>query len=227
MYTLHIANKSCSSWSLRPWVLMKELSIPFTEKLSPFIEGSNWNEFRHFSPNGLVPCLIDGESAIWDSLAITEYLAERYPGIWPEAPGARAWARCAVAEMHSGFSELRKRCPMDCNVRAELKEIPATLQKDISRIDELWSQGLNQFGGPFLAGSRFSAVDAFYAPVVFRIQTFGLDVSSLALKYVDLMLSVESMQQWQKEAREEPWRELGHERDLIKYATLVEDYRSV
>ncbi len=94
MYTLHIANKNYSSWSLRPWVLMKALSIPFEEVMNPFKEGSNWNEFRTFSPTGLVPCLVDGSNAIWDSLGITEYIAEKYPQVWPAEHGARAWARC-------------------------------------------------------------------------------------------------------------------------------------
>src|SRR5271165_5094264 len=104
MYELHIANKNYSSWSLRPWVLMRELGIPFVERLSPFSEESNWDAFRGFSPNGKVPCLHDGAEAVWDSLAITEYLAEGHQGVWPENQQARTWARCAAAEMHSGFS---------------------------------------------------------------------------------------------------------------------------
>ena len=138
MYTLHIANKNYSSWSLRPWALMKELNIPFKEKMSPFSAGSNWDEFRGFSPTGLVPCLVDGHLQIWDSLAITEYLAEKHPEVWPEEIDARAWARCASAEMHSGFPALRDQCSMNCGMRVKLDSVSAELQKDISRIDELW-----------------------------------------------------------------------------------------
>src|SRR5690606_38041445 len=101
MYTLFIANKNYSSWSLRPWVLMRELGIPFEERLTPFVEDSNWESFRTFSPNGKVPCLHDGETVVWDSLGITEYLAEHHRSVWPSEGKARAWARCASAEMHS------------------------------------------------------------------------------------------------------------------------------
>ena len=110
MYKLYIANKNYSSWSLRPWILLRALSIPFEEQLVPFDEGSNWNKFRSFSPNGKVPCLHDGATLVWDSLAIIEYLAERHEGVWPEEADMRAWARCVVSEMHSGFVELRERC---------------------------------------------------------------------------------------------------------------------
>jgi glutathione S-transferase len=104
MYTLYIANKLYSSWSLRPWVLMTEKSIPFTEQIVPFVEGSTWTQYRSFSPNGRVPCLHDGEIVVWDSLSIVEYLAERHSGVWPTDQIARAWSRSAAAEMHSGFS---------------------------------------------------------------------------------------------------------------------------
>ena len=225
MYTLHIANKNYSSWSLRPWVLMKELSIPFIEKQSTFKEGSNWNEFRDFSPSGLVPCLVDEKQAIWDSLGITEFLAEKHAEVWPDSPHARAWARCASAEMHSGFSALRDECPMSCGIRVKLSKQSAPLQKDIARIDELWNQGLNNFKGPFLAGNKFTAVDAFYAPVAFRIRSFGLSLSDAALHYVDLLLSLESMRTWESDALNETWREQGHEQDIIKSGVLVEDFR--
>ncbi len=107
MLTLHIANKNYSSWSLRQWVLLSELGIPFREQLSPFAAGSNWEAFRAFSPNGKVPCLHDGDEVVWDSLAIVEYLAERHAGVWPVDASARTWARCASAEMHTGFAALR------------------------------------------------------------------------------------------------------------------------
>jgi glutathione S-transferase len=126
MYTLYIGNKNYSSWSLRPWVLMRVLDIPFEEKLVTFVPegyGASWETFRRFSPNGLVPCLHDGDTAIWESLAIAEYLAERHPGVWPGDPQARAWARCAAAEMHGGFGALRNVCSMNCGIRVRLHEV--------------------------------------------------------------------------------------------------------
>lgn len=225
MYILHIANKNYSSWSLRPWILMQELSIPFVEKQSVFNEGSSWTEFRQFSPNGLVPCLVDGNINVWDSLAIVEYLAEANQGVWPESKEARAWARSASAEMHSGFSALRNQCTMNCGLRIKLKQIPESLQKDINRIDELWNEGLERFGGPFLAGKYFTAVDAFYAPVVFRIQTYGINMSEAATNYVSLMLSRKPMQDWNTNALTETWREPGHELEAQNAGEIINDFR--
>ena len=225
MYTLHIANKNYSSWSLRPWVLMQELDIPFEEQLTPFKEGSNWNEFREFSPNGLVPCLNEGEINVWDSLAIIEYLAEKHSEVWPSDSIARAWARCAAAEMHSGFPDLRNQCPMNCALHVKLNEQSDGLNRDIARIDELWSEGIERFGGPFLAGDKFTGVDAFYAPVVFRIQTFGLAMSEISLNYVKHILSLASMQSWLKEAINEPWREIAHEKEISESGIIVSDLR--
>ena len=119
MYTLYIANKNYSSWSLRPWLLMRVLAIPFEERLTPFPTGSSWSLYRPFSPSGRVPCLIDDGWAVWDSLAIAEYLAERHAGVWPSDARARAWARSAAAEMHSSFTALRNTCPMSCGVRVQ------------------------------------------------------------------------------------------------------------
>lgn len=225
MYTLHIANKNYSSWSLRPWVLMKELSIPFKEELSPFIAGSNWEAFRKFSPSGLVPCLIDGDQRVWDSLGITEYLAEKHPDVWPSNSEARGWARCAAAEMHSGFIALRDQCPMNCGIRVNLNNIGESLQSDISRIDELWNEGLDRFQGPYLAGEKFTAVDAFYAPVAYRVRTYGLNLSPAALEYIDHLLLLESLQIWLEDALNEPWREEAPEKLAVESGVLVEDFR--
>jgi len=225
MYALHIANKNYSSWSLRPWVLMQQLAIPFDENLSVFAAGSNWKEFRDFCPSGLVPCLLDGQRVIWDSLAITEYLAEKHAGVWPDDTDARAWARCASAEMHSGFSALRNLCPMNCGIRVKLNTVPEALQHDINRLDELLGEGLVRFGGPFLAGDKFSAVDAFYAPVAFRIQTYGLKLSKPVAEYVNLMLSLNSMQRWMESALNEPWRDPGHEQEALDSGILLNDFR--
>ncbi|MHB1110871.1 MAG: glutathione S-transferase N-terminal domain-containing protein, partial [Devosia sp.] len=152
MYELIIGNKNYSSWSLRPWVLLKTLGIPFEETFKVFEPFSSWEAFRQFSPTGRVPVLKDGDLTIWESLAIVEYLAERHAGVWPAVPAARAWARSAAAEMHAGFSTLRNICTMNCGIRVALKDNPAALRKDIARFSELWNEGLSRFGGPFLAG---------------------------------------------------------------------------
>jgi glutathione S-transferase len=227
VYQLYIANRNYSSWSLRPWVLMRERGIDFDEHLVVFADPqSNWKAFRRFSPTGRVPCLIDGATTVWDSLAIAEYLAERHEGVWPTDPGARAWARCAAAEMHSGFGTLRDRCSMNCGIRVRLKEFPETLQRDVERVDELWNEGLTRFGGPFLAGSTFGAVDAFFAPVVFRVQSYGLPLTGRAPGYVQRMLDLPSMRDWYAAALQEPWREVAHEEEARAFGEVTEDLRA-
>jgi glutathione S-transferase len=223
--TLTIANKVYSSWSLRPWVLMRELAIPFEEKTAPFESDSNWAAFRAFSPAGKVPCLHDGDSVVWDSLGITEFLAERYPGVWPEDAKARIWARCAAAEMHSGFGTLRQTCPFHLGLRIRLNDVSPALQHDIDRLNELWSEGLQRFGGPFLAGATFTAVDAFFAPVVFRAQTYGLPLNDAAAAYAQHMLTLPSMRQWQEQALNETAREASHEAAVLAAGTLLADHR--
>ena len=153
MYSLYIGNKNYSSWSLRPWLLLTELGIPFDENLIPFEDGGSWEKFRAFSPTGLVPCLVDGEQTVWESLGITEYVAEAHPQVWPADSAARAWARSATAEMHAGFNALRNECPMNVGLRIAMNNTSAALTKDVNRLSELWEQGLDRFGGPFLAGS--------------------------------------------------------------------------
>ncbi|ARM85626.1 glutathione S-transferase family protein [Marinobacter salarius] len=225
MYTLHIANKNYSSWSLRPWVLMKELGIEFNEQLIVFGDEPTWQAYRRLSPSGKVPCLTDESTTVWDSLAIIEYLAERHEGVWPKDAKARAWARCAAAEMHSGFQSLRDICSMNVGLRIRMNTVSEGLQKDVDRIDSLWSHGLQQFGGPFLAGDRFSAVDAFFAPVVYRVRTYGLDLSEGAAAYVERVLALGSMQQWEAESLAEPWRDAEHEDIAFTVGTLLADHR--
>lgn len=226
MATLFIANKNYSSWSLRPWVLMKELGIPFEEEIRPLLEGSCWDSYRTFSPNGRVPCLHDGDRIIWESLAIVEYLAESHRGVWPEDFEARTWARCAAAEMHAGFSALRNDCPMNCGVRVQLDSISPALQHDLDRIDELWREGLNRFGGPFLAGNGFCAVDAFFAPVAFRIQTFDLHLGDTASAYAQRLLNRQTMRDWYDAALRETWRETSHDQEISSAGLITEDLRA-
>jgi glutathione S-transferase len=225
MFTLHIANKNYSSWSLRPWVLMKVLDIPFKEQLSPFLEHSSWDSYRTFSPSGRVPCLHHGKTIVWESLAIVEYLAERHQGVWPQDSEARAWARCAAAEMHAEFSTLRNECPMNCGVRVKKHSISPALQHDLDRIDELWHEGLNRFRGPFLAGDAFCAVDAFFAPVAFRVQTFKLPLSAAALAYAQRLLNLEAMRNWNDAAVRETWRESTHDQEIFDAGVIIEDLR--
>jgi glutathione S-transferase len=226
VYELHIGNKNYSSWSLRPWVLMRELGIEFSERLIPFGDASRWDDYRKISPSGKVPCLVDGKSAVWDSLAIAEYLAERHGAVWPRDPGARAWARSAAAEMHSGFAELRNRCSMSCGVRARLKERPAILERDLDRLQALFDDGLSRFGGPFLAGAGFGAVDAFFTPVAFRVQTYGLELGAAAAAYLEQLLSLPSMKAWYAAGIQERFRDLPHEQEIAQRATVTQDLRA-
>lgn len=225
MYTLYIANKNYSSWSLRPWVLLTELAIPFEEQISPLSEGSSWSDYRDFSPTGLVPCLKDKEHLVWESLAIIEYLGEKHSEVWPLDAAARSWARSASAEMHAGFSAIRNQCSMTCGQRIRMHEVDAALQRDLDRLNELWIQGLEQFGGPFLAGDRFTAVDAFYCPVAFRAQSFGLSFGEQSTQYLQRLLKLDSMQMWYESALQEPWRESSHEEEISRAGEVYADFR--
>ena len=227
MYQLYIANKNYSSWSLRPWVLLRQLQIPFEEKLIFFGDGARWDEYRKLAPNGRVPCLLDGTTTVWDSLAIAEYLAERHATIWPKEGVARAWARSSSAEMHSSFFELRNRCSMSCGVRMRLHEQPPSLNADLDRLRVLWNDGLCRFGGPFLAGSAFTAVDAFFAPVAFRIQTYGLELDAAADAYAARLLALDSMQQWYSAGVAEAVRDAPHEREILSMGTVLQDLRAI
>src|SRR5690606_7295271 len=195
MYTLYGANKNYSSWSLRPWVLMRELGISFNEQVRPFTDGPAL-AFGDVSPSGRFPCLVDGETVVWDSLAIAEYLAETRPRVWPADRQARAFTRSAASEMHSSFPNLRNICGMNVGIRVALKEIPAGLATDIARLDTLWTEGLTRFGGPFLAGDSFTAVDAFFCPVAFRVQTYDLKLGAPAAAYARRLLDLPAMQDW-------------------------------
>ena len=226
MYQLYIANKNYSSWSLRPWVLMRQLGIEFEECLEAFEASDNFEKFRKFSPSGTVPCLVDGKTVIWDSLGIVEYLAEQESGVWPDNARARAFARCASAEMHSSFSSLRNICPMNCAITVELSGLPVALARDVSRIDELWQEGLSRFGGGFLAGDKFSAVDAFYCPVAYRVQSYQLAMSPESLAYCQRLLSLPAMKVWDAAAIEESWREEAHEEEAAAAGRVIADRRT-
>ena len=226
MYELFIANKNYSSWSLRPWALLSELGIPFTETLLFFGDEAAWGPFRRLSPSGKVPCLRDGATVVWDSLAIAEYLAERHTGVWPADAAARAWARSAAAEMHSGFGVLRQRGSMSVGVRVRLHERPAALDQDLARLTALWEQGLQRFGGPFLGGPAFTAVDAFYAPVAFRLSTYGLSLGEAADAYAARLRALPSMLAWYTAALAERARDVHHEVEIEAAGECLADLRA-
>jgi glutathione S-transferase len=226
MYTLFIANKNDSSWSLRPWLLMRALQVPFDEVLLPFGDAPAWAALRARSGAGKVPLLVDGDLAVWDSLAIVEYLAERHAGVWPHDPVARAWARCAAAEMHSSFAALRSTCSMSVGVRVRLHARSPALERDLDRLTALWGEGLSRFGGPFLAGASFTAVDAFFAPVAFRMSTYQLDLGPIADAYAERLRALPDMIAWAEAALAETTRDLPHDEEIRAAGEIVEDLRA-
>ena len=219
-YTLLVGNKNYSSWSLRPWLLMHAFDIAFTEENYVFDtpEFAAEIQSRKRSPNGKVPVLRDGDVTVWDSLAITEYLAERHANLWPVNAAARAHARCASAEMHSGFQAVRNWMPMNVRRSYPIAVPRDDVQKDIDRIQALWTEARAKFGasGAFLYGT-FSAADAYFAPVVFRFATYGVKCSPVVAEYVKAMLAHPSMQQWIADSKAETVV-IGHEEPEHIYA---------
>ncbi|MCE3271684.1 MAG: Glutathione S-transferase (Glutathione transferase)-like protein [Ramlibacter sp.] len=210
MLALYIGNKNYSSWSMRPWVLLKQAGIPFEERMVRFdsFEGDSHfkNEVLKVNPAGRVPVLVDEGLAIWDSLAIAEYVAEKFPDrqLWPRDAKVRARARSVVAEMHSGFGALRSHCPM--NIEASLPQVGAVVwrdqagvRSDVQRIGEMWTGLLQQHGGPMLFGD-FTIADAFYAPVCMRIRNYGLPVPGAVTDYIRRVCALPGVKAWMDEA---------------------------
>ncbi|KAF4873500.1 Glutathione S-transferase 1 [Colletotrichum siamense] len=222
---LYIANKRYSSWSMRPWVLLKALDIPFEERLQLFSPGYRQPAFLSFSPSGKVPTLVDGDITVWDSLAIAEYVAESHPGVWPqESKAARAYARSAAAEMHTGYEALRDQYSMNVALRIESGPPDADVQRNLDRLEQVWTEGLKKFGGPWVAGKEFSAADAFFAPVATRIQTFGLPLKDPEAKaYVERLLEHPAVKQWIEEGIAEKAREPSHEVDVLRGRKVLKD----
>jgi glutathione S-transferase len=198
---LIIGNKNYSSWSLRAWLPLKHLEVPFEEERIALFEPGYKERIRAYSPAGRVPVLIDGELTIWDSLAIGEYLAEQFPerGLWPEALAHRTAARCVSAEMHSGFAELRTRMPMNIRAAYPGRGRTAGVAADIARIGQIWRECLRRSGGPFLFGA-FGIVDAMYAPVVARFVTYAVELDAPLAAYVELIWNLPAMHEWRAAA---------------------------
>lgn len=203
--TLVIGNKNYSSWSLRAWLALKQTGESFKEVRLSLHTPEFEREIVKYSPSGKVPCLIDGDIRVWESLAIGEYLAEKFPkaNLWPKDPKARAFARSVSNEMHAGFMALRKNLPM--NIREQIsKEIPIDVQSDIDRITGIWREARNQFGtsGPFLFG-HFTVADSMYAPVATRFATYNVKVDPISQKYMDAILNLPAMKEWSAAAQKE------------------------
>ena len=205
MLTLVIGNKNYSSWSMRAWLLLRWLEIDFEEIVIPLYRPDSRAAVRPYSPNGLLPALVDGELRIWDSFAIVLHLADRFPEIWPADPAKRAFVRSVCAEMHSGFLALRTFMPH--NGRARDRRVPRTpaLDADIARIEEIWTEGRRRFGaaGPWLAGP-FGIGDIMFAPVASRFRTYGVTLDAPAEDYRTTLLRHPLVERWFAEGADEP-----------------------
>lgn len=208
MLQLVIGNKNFSSWSLRPWLLLKQAGLPFREIPVRLRQTDTKAQILAHSPSGKVPALIDGDLTVWDSLAICEYLAEKaslnHVDLWPADPKARAEARSVSAEMHSGFAALRQQMSMEVAASRPGEGQTPEVLADIARIAALWTSCRERFAaaGPFLFGD-FSVADAMYAPVAFRFHTYGVELPPLAAAYRDTLLALPAMQEWAADARAE------------------------
>lgn len=206
MLTLVIGNKNYSSWSLRPWLLMRQAGIPFREIRVPLYQEASRAALKQYTPWGRVPVLIDGDRVVWESLAVCEYLAERFAdrSLWPSDPGARAVARAVSAEMHAGFAHMRAHLTMNCRQRFAPRPWPPAVEDDIVRIVELWADCRSRFGGEggWLFGD-FSIADAFFAPVACRFTTYAVPLPPAAAAYVDTVMSLPAMRDWMADARTE------------------------
>ena len=205
---LIIGNKNYSSWSMRPWIGLKAAGIPFDEEvISLYDEGSKAKILAH-SPAGKVPILIDGEVRVWESLAILEYAAEKFPnaGLWPSDPAARAHARAISTEMHAGFAALRNECGMNMWRPPAKRALSADAQANIARVQQIWTGARDRYGagGPFLFGT-LTAADAMYAPVISRFETYAIDVTPAVKAYMQAMIALPAWQEWRSAALREPW----------------------
>lgn len=211
---LVVGNKLYSSWSLRPWLVAAHFGFTFEETVIPLDQPDTKEKIRRFSPAGRVPCLVDGDITVWESLAIIEYLAEKAPdqAIWPRDRAARALARSISNEMHAGFLALRKACPMNLRRTFAYRDFGADAARDAVRIVEIWRDARSRYGagGPFLFGD-FTAADAMFAPVVIRFLAYGWPVEPDTRSYMDAILTLPAFVAWAEAARKEPWILLADE----------------
>ncbi len=203
---LILGNKNYSSWSFRPWLALKAAGIPFEETVLPiYIPGAREKILEH-SPSGKVPVLIDGAVHVWESLAIIEYTAEKFPGagLWPQQREVRAHARAVANEMHGGFVPLRRACPMNMRREPGAITLSADVLANVARIDEIWTDCRARYRGPFLFGA-FGAADAMFAPVVSRFHTYAVAVGPIARAYMDTVMALPAWGEWQAAAVQERW----------------------
>jgi glutathione S-transferase len=207
--TLVIANKAYSSWSFRPWILMRHFGIAFDEVVIPLAQDSTRAEILRYSPAGKCPALRDGEITVWDSLAIIEYLADLYPDkpLWPKPRAARAQARSLAAEMHAGFMGLRGLMPMNMRRAVKKHELTPEASADVARIEQTFQQARDAFGqgGRFLFGD-FSAADAMFAPVVNRLHVYDVPVTPATRAYMAAVMALPAWHEWRAQAEAEPWK---------------------
>ncbi len=200
-YKLYIGNKNYSTWSCRGWLLVRATGAPFAEELVSLNANEHSSVYKEFSPSGLVPCLVDDGTVVWDTLSIAEYLAERHPGVWPSDAKARAWARSICAEMHSGFRPLRAEMGMCIRERVDVRPWSPGLVRDIARIEAIWNETLSRFGGEGgLLFGTFCAADAFFAPVAFRFRTYGVEPGGAAANYAQALLAHPYVREWETAA---------------------------
>jgi len=204
---IYLGNKNYSSWSLRPWLALKQTGAAFDEEVIPLSEAATRSTVLRFSPSGSVPALKHNELTVWDSLAICEYLAETFPAakLWPDDNAARAVARAVSAEMHSGFAALRDHLPMNMRSSFPNRGVTPEVQANINRITAIWRDCRKRFGaaGPFLFGG-FTIADAMYAPVVSRFRTYKIELEAEAQAYADAVWALPALQEWLTAAKNEP-----------------------
>ena len=214
---LIFANRNYSSWSMRAWLVLRHFEIPFEEEMV-LLSGENWqHNIRAKSPSGRVPVLVDGDLELPETIAIIEYLADMFPqkAIWPTDRKLRARARAASAEMHAGFSILRKAAPMNLRASHPGKVDLDAVADDLARVETLWGELLERSGGPYLFGA-FCAADAMYAPIATRLRTYALPASDTAEAYVEAIYALPAFQEWLAEAVREPWIVEDDEIDIIQ-----------
>jgi glutathione S-transferase len=205
--TLVIGTRKWSSWSLRPWIALKQAGLPFQEVTIALRQPDTKARILEYSPSGKIPVLIDGAVVVWESLAILDHLADRFPtrGLWPAEPVARGHARAISSEMHAGFAALRRELGMDVSAELPAPDLTPDAKADVARIQTIWREARQRFGGagPFLFG-RFTNADAMFAPVATRFRTYGIELDPVCRDYADAVLNLPSMIAWYRLAEAEP-----------------------